>query len=222
MELLLIDTLRSGNAWKVRLMAGLLGRPLARRTLSIDRGDLASPAFRALAPLGCVPLLRLPDGSHLAESMAILAWLAAGTPWWPSDVPAQAQVLTWLSFEQDRHMKPLSLLRLHLALRRDRDAVSAECRALADQAHAALAVLDARLQAQSGQHGTVAWVASATHPSIADVALYPYTRMAPMGGITLDRYPRVVDWLSRIEALPGHQSLFPGQPDRNLSTEERA
>lgn len=224
MDLLLIDTLRSGNAWKVRLMAGLLGRPLARQTLSIDRSDLAAPAFRAIAPLGCVPLLRLPDGTHLAESMAILAWLAAGTAWWPAEPAAQARVLGWLSFEQDRHMKPLSLRRLHLALRRDRDAGCAEFRGLADQAHAALAVLEAQLAAQALAAGdtTLAWIAGPGHPSIADVALYPYTRMAPMGGIALEAYPAVLDWLARIEALPGYQPLFPGQPHRNLATDEAA
>src|SRR5690554_6584174 len=114
--LILYDTLRSGNAWKVRLLAGLLGVPLERRTLSIDRGDLTRQAFLDVAPMAHVPVLKLRDGTHLAESMAILQYLARGTAWWPEDALAQAQVLSWLSFEQDRHMKPLAQLRLHLAL----------------------------------------------------------------------------------------------------------
>lgn len=212
----LYDTLRSGNAWKVRLLAGFLDIPLERCTLSIDRGDLEAPAFRAIAPLGQVPLLELPDGSHLAESMAILYYLAQRTRWWPDDRLVQTRVLSWLSFEQERHMKPLAQLRLHLALHNDRDPVSEEFVHHADEARRALQLLDAQLQRQ-GAHG---WVAS-PEPSIADVALYPYTCMAPMGGIALRPYSAIQAWLGRVEALPGYQALFPGEPERNFSTYER-
>lgn len=212
----LYDTQRSGNAWKVRLMAGLLGVPLARQTLSIDRGDLAQPAFLAIAPLAQVPVLELDDGSHLAESMAILYYLAQSTAWWPQAPADQARVLSWLAFEQERHMKPLAKLRLHLALHRNRDPRAPEMQAHAHEARQALALLEAQLQRQ----GPAGWVATAQHPSIADVALYPYTRMAPMGGIDLAAYPGTLAWLQRIEDLPGYAALFPGEPGRNLSTIE--
>ncbi|OZI28727.1 glutathione S-transferase [Bordetella genomosp. 1] len=216
--MILYDTLRSGNAWKVRLMASLAGVPLVRRTLSIDRGDLARPEFLALAPMAHVPVLQLPDGSHLPESQAILFYLAQGTAWWPADTVAQARVLSWMGFEQDRHMKPLAQLRLHLALHRDADPDSPLFVGHAAAARAALDVLEAQLERQ----GPAGWVATPTHPSIADVALYPYTRMAPMGGIALDPYPAIRHWLARLEALDGYQALFPGQPERNLSTAEHA
>lgn len=212
----LYDTLRSGNAWKVRLMASLLGVPLERRTLSIDRGELRAPEFRQIAPMGHVPVLRLEDGTHLAESMAILYYLAQGSAWWPQDPLDQARVLSWMSFEQDRHMTPLAQLRLNLALHQRGDADQEPYASYAVAARAALQVLEAQLQRQ----GASAWVATSAAPSIADVALYPYTRMAPMGGITLDPYPAIQAWLERVEALPGYQSLFPGQPERNLSTAE--
>lgn len=211
----LYDTQRSGNAWKVRLLAGLLGLPLARQTLSIDRGDLAQPAFLAIAPLAQVPVLELDDGSHLAESVAILYYLAQSTPWWPAGLVDQAQVLSWLAFEQERHMKPLAKLRLHLALHRNRDPQAPEMLAYAHEARAALALLEAQLQRQGA-----GWVATMDHPSIADVALYPYTRMAPMGGIDLAAYPATLAWLQRIEEQPGYAALFPGEPGRNLSTTE--
>lgn len=212
----LYDTQRSGNAWKVRLMAGLLDIPLARQTLSIDRGDLASPDFLAIAPLAQVPVLELDDGSHLAESMAILYYLARPTAWWPQALADQARVLTWLAFEQARHMKPLAQLRLHLSLHRDRDPQSPEMKAHGRAAREALALLEAQLQRQ----GPAGWVATMDHPSIADVALYPYTCMAPMSGIDLAAYPGIGAWLQRIEGLPGYSALFPGEPGRNLSTIE--
>lgn len=212
----LYDTLRSGNAWKVRLMASLRDIPLERQTLSIDRGELRNPEFLQIAPMGHVPVLRLPDGSHLAESMAILYYLAQGSAWWPQDPLEQARVLSWLSFEQDRHMTPLAQLRLNLALHQRGDAGQEPYAGYAVAARAALQVLESQLQRQRAG----GWVATLAAPSIADVALYPYTRMAPMGGIALQPYPAIQAWLERIEALPGYQSLFPGQPERNLSTAE--
>jgi glutathione S-transferase len=214
--MLVYDTQRSGNAWKVRLMAGLLGLPLRRHTLSIDRGDLRAEAFLSIAPLRQVPVLVLDDGSALAESMAILFYLAQGSAWWPRDVPEQAQVLAWLSFEQERHMKPLAQLRLHLGLHRDREPGAADMQHFAAEARTALDLLEAQL-VRSGADG---WVANTAHPSIADVALYPYTRMATMGGIDMAPYPAIGAWLARIEALSGYQPLFPGRPDLNFSAVE--
>lgn len=113
-------------------------------------------------------------------------------------------------------MKPLAKLRLHLALHRDGDPESAEFRAHRHEALAALALLEARLERQ----GPDGWVATNTHPSIADVALYPYTRLAPMGGIELQDFAAIRAWLARIEGLDGYQPLFPGHPDKNFSTSE--
>lgn len=211
----LYDTQRSGNAWKVRLLAGLLGLPLERTTLSIDRGELRSPAFLALAPLAQVPVLALDNGRHIAESMAILHHLAQGTPYWPTDIYAQAEVLTWLSFEQAQHMRPLAHLRLHLALHNNRRGDESDVLALRADALRVLGLLEARLVAQAGS----GWLVG-NGPTIADVALYPYTSFAPMGGIGLEAYPAVRSWLLRIEALPGYAPLFPGEPARNFSTAE--
>lgn len=213
----LYDTQRSGNAWKVRLLAGFLDVTLERTTLSIDKGDLRKPSFLARNLLAQVPVLELADGRTLSESIAILFYLAHGTRWLPADRFAQASILTWLSFEQALHMRPLAQLRLHLSLRRDKMPDDPDMTACRAEAHEALRLLDQRLASQ----GERAWVATNDAPSIADVALYPYTRMAPLGGIELEQYPRLVSWLQRIEALPGYQPLFPGHPELNLSTVER-
>jgi glutathione S-transferase len=215
-EMRIYDTQRSGNAWKVRLFASLLGLKLDRITLSIDKGDLRQASFLAKSPLAQVPVLELDDGRTISESFAILFYLAQGTAWWPADAVAQAQVLTWLSFEQARHMRPIAQLRLHLSLRRDKSADDADMKAFRPEALDALRRLDNRLRDQ----GPGKWVATADHPSIADIALYPYTRMSPLAGIDLDAFAHLPGWLSRIEALPGYQSIFPGRPELNLSTTE--
>lgn len=212
----LYDTQRSGNAWKVRLMAGLLGIDLARVTLSIDKGDLSARSFSERHLLRQVPILEFGDGSTLEESMAILFHLADGSAYWPTDRLEQARVLTWLSFEQAQHMRPLAQLRLHLSLRQDMKADDPHMRTCRVEA---LEALD-RLNEQLSRQGNGAWVATRNHPSIADVALYPYTRMAPLGGIDLKAFPNLEPWLERIETLPGYQPLFPSHPDMNLSTRE--
>lgn len=212
----LYDTQRSGNAWKVRLMASLLGLELERVTLSIDKGDLKQASFLAKSPLAQVPVLELDDGRTISESFAILFYLAQGSRWWPTDNFEQAQVLTWLSFEQAVHMRPIAQLRLHLSLRRDKAADDPGMKTCKVEALDALRLLDTRLRGQ----GPDGWVATAMSPSIADVALYPYTRMAPLGGIDLDAFPAIVSWLGKVETLPGYQPLFPGRPDLNLSTRE--
>lgn len=214
--MILYDTQRSGNAWKVRLLAGFLGVPLQRRTLSIDRGDLRDAAFLRKAPFAHVPALELEDGRVLSESGAILFFLARDTAWWPTDPFAQAQVLSWMSFEQERHMPPLAQLRLRLALHRDADPGGPRILSWRSRAQGALAVVEAQLAAV----GPTGWLATRDHPSIADLALYPYTRFAPLGGIALDAYPAITVWLERIRQRPGYQPLFPGRPDMDLATRE--
>lgn len=212
----LYDTQRSGNAWKVRLLASLLGIELERITLSIDKGDLGQASFLARNPLAQVPVLELDDGRLISESFAILFYLAQGTRWWPAGPFAQAQVLTWLSFEQALHMRPLAQLRLHLSLRRDKSENDADMKRCRVEALDALRLLDDRLRAQ----GPNRWVATDDQPSIADIALYPYTRLSALGGIALELFPALQGWVDRIEALQGYQPLFPGRPDLTLSTQE--
>jgi glutathione S-transferase len=216
--MILYDTPRSGNVWKVRLLAGFLGLPLRRRTLSIDRGDLRDPAFLQKVPFAQVPALDLEDGRVLPESAAILHFLARDTAWWPAHPFAQAQVLSWMSFEQERHMPPLAQLRLRLALHRDTDPGEPRILSLAAQARHALTLLEGQLAAA----GSTGWLATADHPSIADLALYPYTRFAPMGGIALGAYPATTAWLDRIRQRLGYQPLFPGRPEMDLATSETA
>jgi glutathione S-transferase len=213
----LYDTQRSGNAWKVRLLAGFLGKHLERITLSIDKGHLKAPEFRRVALFGQVPVLETDTGQHLCESVAILYYLAQGTGWWPDDQLEQARVLTWLSFEQDRHMRPLAKLRLHFGLKTLPAASSADIEQWTSEARDALEVINSHLASRPQ-----AWIATDKLPSIADIALYPYTRMASMGRIDLSLFPNIERWLSRIERLPGYQHLFPGTPGSNLMATEIA
>jgi len=121
-----------------------------------------------------------------------------------------------LSFEQSQHMHPLAQLRLHLALHPDWPLETEKRETWHEQAERALSTLNSRL-VDCGRNG---WVATEGRPSIADVALYPYSRLAPMGGVDLGRFPAVSDWIQRFEDLPDYQPLFPGRPELTENNEE--
>src|SRR3712207_7108 len=97
------DNLSSGNGYKVRLLLTQLGIPFERIEYDIDRAETRTPEFLARNPNGRVPVLELETGEFLAESNAILCYLAEGTPFWPSERLARARVLQWLFFEQYSH-----------------------------------------------------------------------------------------------------------------------
>jgi glutathione S-transferase len=99
----LYDYLSSGNGYKCRLLLHQLGTPFERIELDIDKAETRTPAFLAKNPNGRIPTLELDDGTYLAESNAIMFYLAEGTPFLPAGRLGRAQVLQWLFFEQYNH-----------------------------------------------------------------------------------------------------------------------
>src|SRR5512134_2353238 len=99
----LYDYLSSGNGYKVRLVLHQLGVPFELVLLDILKGETRTPAFLAKNPNGRIPTLELDDGTCLAESDAILWYLAEGTTFLPDERLPRAQVLQWMFFEQYSH-----------------------------------------------------------------------------------------------------------------------
>src|SRR5579871_1937315 len=97
------DNRPSGNAYKVRLMLTQLGLPFERIEYDTDKGETRTPQFLALNPNGRVPVLELGAGRCLAESNAILCYLADDTHFLPADRLQRGQVMQWLFFEQYSH-----------------------------------------------------------------------------------------------------------------------
>src|SRR3954466_15849898 len=94
------DYSASGNCLKVRLLLALLDRPYERVPVDIFAGDPLTAEFATLNPARTTPVLELDDGATLAESAAILWYLAEGTAYLPADRLARARVLQWLCFER--------------------------------------------------------------------------------------------------------------------------
>lgn len=196
------DYLFSGNGYKVRLLLTQLGTPFERIDYDIDRGATRTPAFLRINPNGRVPVLELEDGRFLAESDAILVYLAEGTPYLPEDRFERALVLQWLFFEQYSHEPNIATLRYWLTHRLLDD----ERRAMVDskrrQGCAALGVMERHL----GSHRYFV----GERYSIADIALYAYTHVAEEGGFDLGPYAAVRRWLDRVAREPRHIPITEG------------
>lgn len=196
----LIDTRYSGNAWKIRLACGYMGLDVVRQSLDILKGDLQTDDFAALNPFRQVPVLLTREGTWLAESQAILWYLGMGTDWLPESRIGQAQVSSWLSFEQSMHMHAFAQPRLAVSLRRTASTDDPSVMRWREQGGRALSLMEAHLSKRAFFVGE--------RPTIADVALYPYTAMADEGGYDLSGFGGVNDWLVRMAALPGFVALL--------------
>jgi glutathione S-transferase len=194
MTVLLYDNPVSGNCYKVRLLLGLLGIEFERREVSvIDYSDRAE-VLGGLSPSLNVPTVVLEDGRPLAESNAILWYFADGTEYLPGDPYERAQVLQWMFFEQYKHEPGIAVVRFWVAISDD-PPPAAEIEARRAVGNAALRVMERHLGDRDYLVGG--------RFTIADVALYAYTHLAPEGGFDLDPHPAVRSWLERIAAQPG-------------------
>ena len=195
--LTLWGNIESGNVYKVRLLWSWLG--LAHRRIDVDqtRDEPATAAFRAVNPIGKVPAVRLEDGRVLGESGAILQFFANGTRFWPDDAWGQAEVLRWMFFEQYSHEPALAVNRYIRRFMAACDAFDEErLRRNHLRGERALQVMEDRLAASD-------WLVG-DGPTIADLALYPYTDLADEGGFPLAPYPGIRRWLARMADQPGH------------------
>jgi glutathione S-transferase len=197
----LYDSLASGNAYKVRLLLHQLGIPFERRELDILKGETRTPAFLAKNPNGRIPLLELDDGTCLAESNAILWYLAEWTRFLPEDRLARAQVLQWMFFEQYSHEPYVAVLRFwtHAGWLEEKQHLVPEKR---ERGEAALRVMETHLR----EHDFFV----AGRYTIADVALYAYTHVADEGGFDLAPLPALRAWLARVRSQPGHVPITQG------------
>ena len=191
----------SGNCYKVRLAVRQLGFSLQLKEYPLASGKTRQPEFLAKNPNGRVPLLELDDGRFLAESDAILFYLAEGTSLMPSDRWGRAQALQWMFFEQYEHEPYIAVARRWLSYE-SKEALAPK-RHLVPEWHAkgnaALGVMETHL----AKH---LWFAGDRY-SIADIALYAYTHSAGEGGFDLSRYGAVSKWLERVAGEPGYIPL---------------
>ena len=179
----------SGNCLKVKFVADLLGKPFRWIETSALDGSTRTPQFLSLNPAGQVPLVVLPDGRALAQSNAIMVWLAEGSALIPADAFDRARMLEWLFWEQYSHEPYVAVRRFHMRyLGKDAADLDPKLKQRGDAALARLELALADAPFLVGESLT-----------LADVACVAYTRLAHEGGFDLAVFPKVQAWVRRVE-----------------------
>jgi glutathione S-transferase len=185
--------LRSGNCLKVKYTADFLGRPYSWVPIDIMKGESRTPEFLRLNPMGQVPAIELDDGRCLAQSNAIIRYLALGSALLPADPFLQAKVDELLCWEQYNHEPYVAVCRFHMVyLGRPKEAREPQ---RVERGEAALDLMEKLL---SGRRFFVG-----DSLTIADISLLAYTRLAHEGGFDLAARGSVRAWIARAEAMLG-------------------
>ena len=196
----LYDYLDSGNGFKIRLLLAHLKLPFRWIEKDILSNETRTPEFLAKNPNGRIPALELDDGTVIAESNAILWYLGEGSAFVPDNRLRRAQVLQWMFFEQYSHEPYVATPRFivkHMPADSPRHAELPDRMA---RGRAALAVMDSHLTREPFFVGGAY--------TLADIALYAYTHVAPEAGFDLTPYKAVRAWMERIASQPGYVSLY--------------
>jgi glutathione S-transferase len=191
---------RSGNSYKVRLALALLDAPYRAIEIDILRGESRTPEFLAKNPSGQVPLLEVGEGRYLAESNAILWYVAVGTSLAPEPRIERAEALQWMFFEQ--HALEPNIGAAYFWLSLVKGGRTLQTHALEDwmeRGYSALQVMENHLKSHD--------YFAAGQLTVADIALYGYTHVADRCDFDLESFPAVRAWLRRVEQAEGFVSM---------------
>lgn len=183
----------SGHAHRAQLLLSLIGAKFDLVEVDLAKGAQKSSDFLKLNSFGQVPVLD-DDGVVVCDSNAIMVYVAkklGKTDWLPEDAKSAASVQRWLSVAAGQIASGPAAARLITVFNAPYNAED-----VIKRAHLILALIEAELAGKN-------WIAGSAHPTIADVALYSYIARAPEGNVDLSKYPTLLGWLKRVEALPG-------------------
>ena len=173
---------RSGNSYKVRLALALLKAPYRAIEIDILRGESRTPEFLAKNPSGQVPLLEVAEGRYLAESNAILWYVAGGTALAPETRIERAEALQWMFFEQHALEPNIGAAYFWLSLvKGGRDLQTHALEDWMERGYAALQVMENHLKTHD--------YFATGQLTVADIALYGYTHVADRCDYDLATFP---------------------------------
>jgi len=182
----------SGNCYKVRLFCSLLGQKLDLAPVDFMGGAHKKSPLIEQNPFGEIPIFE-DGGIVLRDSQAILVYLArkyGGEAWLPTDAAGMAEVVSWLMVAENEIARGPNDARLH-----DKFGFKLDADLAREKAKRIIGLMDAHL----AKHKFLAL----DRPTIADIACMPYVGLAHEGGLSLEPYPAIRAWISRIKALPG-------------------
>lgn len=196
----LYDFELSGSCYKIRMLMNILGVKYESVNVDFVNKEHKTDKYVALNPFGEIPILDA-DGLILRDAQAIMVYLAKKydktNQWYPDDAESMGRINQWLSTGGGEVMNsagarlvkilnyPLDLEKLHAGANR------------------VFKIMDAHLANRE--------FLELGHPTIGDIACFPYTAMAGEGGIDLAPYPNILKWIERMKRLPGFIPM-PGIP----------
>jgi glutathione S-transferase len=204
---ILYDHPASGNCMKARILLRQLELPYERVTVDLFTGETRTNEHFARNPDGRVPVLELDTGETIAESGAILTYLAIGSPYLSDDPMTRTRVAQWMLFEQNRIEAELAYARFLSLSGRSEQMPEVFANRL-ERGKDALGALDRGLS--DGRDFV------AGDYSIADIALYAYVHCAPDAGAPLDEHDHVTAWIARVEATPRFENDLEPLPEHAL------
>lgn len=180
----------SGNCLKAQYTADYLGLEYEWVAVDIMAGETRTADYLAMNPAGQVPVLQLDDGRNIAQSNAIIQYLAEGSPLLPADPYSRAKVNEWLFWEQYSHEPYVAVCRFVMLYqgkpREEREPWRVE------RGEGALDLMNGWLDSRDWFVGD--------DLSIADISLLAYTRLAHEGGFDLGERRQLLGWIKRCEA----------------------
>lgn len=190
----LYDYLPSQNAWKIRLLLNQLEQRYTQKMVSIFEGEGHESDYLEINPTGAVPAIQLDDGNTIAESNAILLYLAHNSIYLPSSELARAQVSQWLFFESDYVQSSIATLRHWRLTGKDNKRSNDVLASKHDASLKVLSVLDRRLTDNQYLTGG--------DYTIADMSVFAYVHLSEDAGIGLNGFPNVQRWIESVQDQP--------------------
>ena len=198
-RLVLHEFAASGNCYKVRLTAALLGIAIERREYDILKGETRTPEFlEKVNPNGRIPVLQVGD-RFIPESNSACYYLAGGSKLIPTDRFADADMLRWMFWEQYNHEPNIATLRFWMGwvgVENLSEAQRLQLTTKREGGNAALKLMDDHLSGRDWFVGDGI--------SLADICLFAYTHVAEEADFRLNAYPHVSEWIERVKKQPGY------------------
>jgi glutathione S-transferase len=202
-RLVLHEYSQSGNCYKVRLTAALVGKSLDRREYDIMKGQTRTPVFLSrVNPNGRIPVLQVGD-RFIPESNAACYYVAEGSNLVPTDPLDHADMLHWMFWEQYNHEPNIATLRFWMRwvkVENLTDLQRLQMSGKRQAGNAALKLMNEHLEGRGWFIGD--------QTSLADICLFAYTHVAPEADFDLRPYPNVRQWIERMKGHPRYVAMI--------------
>ena len=198
----LYDYLPSQNAYKIRLLLSHLDQPYNTKIISIFEGEGQRQEFCEISPTGTVPAIELDDGRTLAESNAILMYLAQNSAYLPDDAFTRAKILQWLFFEGEVVQSGIATLRHWIQTGKDKNRTREIIKSKQALSIKTLKILNHSLC----QHDFLC----GSQYTVADMSVFAYVHLAEEANLPLKDYQHIIKWIERVSSQDGFLAeIFP-------------